>query len=154
MKREFTYKFNEGPLRSEAELAEDWNVGNCRRAVQYYIWENRGTFLKPEQVLCPAGYYETGAFVAIHLNDFTFETLEDGDVIYAEAIRNKRDEPIKRSEQTFSSQDEYIIALHTALFTGETGKEIWHATAVEGKSCYWPKEKFLQYYRPIAAKRI
>jgi len=154
MEKEFIYKFNEGPLGSEAELAGDWSIGNCRRAVQYYTWKNRKKFLKPEQVLCPAGYYETGIFVASGPTDFTFETLEKGDIIYAEAIRNKHGEKVDKTEKAFPTKDEYIISLHTALFTGEKDKEIWHATAVEGKSCVWSKERFLAYYLPVAAKRL
>ncbi|MFA5987545.1 MAG: hypothetical protein WC797_02760 [Candidatus Paceibacterota bacterium] len=154
MEKEFVYKFNEGTLESETKLATNWDVGNCRRAVQYYIWKNRGKFLRPEQILCPVGYYETGTFITKNPNTFSFDTLHKGDIIYAEAIRNKRNEQVDKSELTFRSKDEYIISLHTALFTGEKHKEIWHATAVEGKSCFWTKEIFLQYYRPVAAKRV
>ena len=154
MRKEFSYKFDQGPLRSEADLENVWDTGNCRRSVQYYFWNKRGLFLKPEQVLCPVGYYETGSFVTGNTQDFSFDSLQEGDIIYAEAIRNKRDQLVDKSEKTFNTKDDYVIALHTALFIGEKGKEIWHATAIEGRSCDWSKEKFLHYYRPVAAKRL
>ena len=78
----------------------------------------------------------------------------DGDVIYAERIRNNQGEAVDTSERTFPSLDEYIISLHTALYTGKNNQDIWHATAIEGSSCFWSLEKFLYFYKPIAAKRL
>jgi len=154
MLRNFTYKFNEGPFNSEQELDGEWNVGNCRRAVQIYLYKLRGTFLKPEQILCPGAYKETGYFVTGDNSEFNFAELSDGDVIYAEGLKNKHGEALDKSLPTFETKDEYLISLHTALFTGEKGREIWHATAIEGSSCYWPLEKFLTYYKPVTAKRL
>lgn len=154
MIKEFTYKFDEGPFVSKEELLGDWQVGNCRRAVQLYIFGNKNVFLKPEQVLCPTAYNETGTFVITKEQKFSFGSLVDGDLIYAEKVRNKQDEEVDKSEQTFSSQDEYVISLHTALYTGEKNQEIWHATAIEGSSCFWSLERFLYFYKPIVAKRV
>ena len=152
--KNFIYKLNLGPFNSKNELDSNWQEGNCRRAVQYYIWKTKNIFLEPEKVLCPQAYNETGTFIIQKNQKFYFDYLVNGDIIYAEKIRNKKDEQIDKSEKTFSSSDEYIISLHTALYTGEKGHEIWHATAIEGASCFWPLEKFLHYYKPIAAKRI
>jgi len=154
MTKVFTYKFNEGPLNAQEELLSDWSEGNCRRAVQFYIFGKKGLFLRPEQVLCPEAYNDTGTFVINKGQKFPFESLVDGDVIYAEKIRNKQGEEVDKSELTFPSLEEYIISLHTALYTGEKDKEIWHATAIEGSSCFWSQEQFLHFYKPIAAKRI
>ncbi|MFA6094633.1 MAG: hypothetical protein WC757_01980 [Candidatus Paceibacterota bacterium] len=154
MLRHFAYKLNEGPFSSEEELLGKWYIGNCRRAVQLYLFEKKKIFLKPEEVLCPESYEKTGIFVTGKDFDFSFNSLIDGDVIYAERIRNKEGRMIDKSPQTFSTNNEYLISLHTALFTGEKGKEIWQATFVEGSSCFWSLEKFLYYYRPICAKRI
>lgn len=63
MLKNFNYKFNEGPLPSKEELLNDWNMGNCRRAVQYYIFNKKNIFLKPKEVLCPGAYNETGVFL-------------------------------------------------------------------------------------------
>jgi len=150
----FTYKFNEGPLSSIEELLSDWNVGNCRRVVQYYTYLKKKIFLKPEEVLCPDAYNETGIFVIGEGQEFSISKLIDGDIIYAEKIRNKEGELINKSLETFPTKDDYIISLHTAVFTGEKDKEIWHATAIEGSSCFWSLSKFLEYYKPIAVKRI
>lgn len=154
MTKEFTYKFNEGPLGTQEELLGDWSEGNCRRSVQLYIFGNKGIFLRPEQVLCPEAYNDTGTFVIDKGQKFHFESLMDGDVIYAERIRNKQGEEVDKSEQTFPSLEDYITSLHTALYTEKKGKEIWHATAIEGMSCFWSQEQFLHFYKPIAAKRI
>ncbi|NVN96525.1 MAG: hypothetical protein HXX18_14715 [Bacteroidetes bacterium] len=152
--KEFTYKFNEGPLSSVGELLGDWNTGNCRRVVQYYTFLKKKIFLKPEEVLCPEAYNNTGIFIINENEEFSISKLIDGDIIYAEKIRNKEGELIDKSLKTFPSKDDYIISLHTAIFTGEKNKEIWHATAIEGSSCTWSLEKFLNYYLPIAVKRI
>jgi hypothetical protein len=152
--KNFSYKFDAGPLPSKEELLGDWSIGNCRRAVQLYTLEKKGVFLEPDQVLCPQGYNETGSFVINPDQSFSFEHLLDSDIIYAEKIRNKEGLPVDKSRATFATEDDYIISLHTALFTGEKNKEIWHATAIEGASCFWSLHKFLQYYKPIAAKRI
>jgi hypothetical protein len=152
--KDFIYKFDEGPLSSKEELVGGWKTGNCRRAVQYYIFIKKNIFLNPEDVLCPKAYNETGVFVAGKDNAFSFDQLTDGDIIYAEKIRNKKEENIDKSLKTFSSNDDYIISLHTGIFTGEKGKEIWHTTVIEGSSCSWSLEKFLHFYRPVVAKRI
>ncbi len=154
MTKKFTYKFNEGPLGTQEELSGNWNEGNCRRAVQLYIFGRKDIFLKPEQVLCPEAFNDTGTFVINKGQKFSFESLVNSDVIYAEKIRNKQGEEVDKSEQTFPSLDEYIISLHTALYTGEKDREIWHATAIEGGSCFWSIEQFLHFYKPIAAKRM
>lgn len=154
MTKEFTYKFNEGPHSTREGLLGDWSEGNCRRAVQLYIFGKKKIFLKPEEVLCPAAYNETGTFVIPKDQKFSFESLVEGDIIYSEKIRNKQGEGVDKSDKTFLSLDEYIISLHTALYTGEKDREIWHATAIEGCSCFWSLEQFLHFYKPIAAKRV
>ena len=152
--KEFTYKFNEGPLSSIEELLSDWSFGNCRRVVQYYTFLKKKIFLKPEEVLCPEAYYRTGIFVIKEGQEFSTSKLLDGDIIYAEKIRDKEEKVIDKSLLTFPAKDDYIVSLHTAIFTREKNKEIWHATAIEGSSCFWPLEKFINYYRPIVVKRI
>lgn len=154
MEKIFAYKFDEGPLDSKEELLGVWNTGNCRRAVQYYIFKLKNIFLKPEEVLCPQAYYETGKFVINEGEVFVAQKLIDGDIIYAEKIRKKDGSLIDKNINSFDNKDDYIVSLHTALFTGKKDKEIWHATAVEGSSCDWSLEKFLYYYKPVAVKRI
>ncbi len=154
MTKEFAYNFNEGPFGTQEELLGDWKEGNCRRALQLYIFKKKKIFLKPEQVLCPGAYNETGSFVINKGQKFSFESLADGDIIYAEKIRDRQGEKVDKSERIFSSLDEYIISLHTALYTGEKNREVRHATSIENGSCFWSLEQFLYFYKPIAAKRI
>lgn len=152
--KNFAYKFNEGPLSSVEELLGNWSVGNCRRVVQYYTFIKRKNFLKPEEVLCPEAYNNTGIFIINEGEEFFVSKLIDGDIIYAEKIRDKEGKLVDKSSKIFSNKNDYVISLHTAIFTGEKNKEIWHATAIEGVSCFWPLEKFLNYYHPVAVKRI
>lgn len=42
--KNYTYKLNSGPFNSIQGLDSDWNEGNCRRAVQYYIWKQKNIF--------------------------------------------------------------------------------------------------------------
>ncbi len=154
MLKYFAYKFNEGPLPSKEELLGDWGAGNCRRAVQYYIFNKKNIFLKPDEVLCPKAYNETGVFITGKNEEFSFDPLLDGDIVYAEKIRDKEERTVDKSPKAFATNDDYVTALHAAIFIGEKGKEIWHATAIEGSSCFWSLENFLHFYKPIVAKRI
>ncbi|HEX8994079.1 MAG TPA: hypothetical protein VF803_02400 [Candidatus Paceibacterota bacterium] len=154
MLRQFSYERDAGPLASVEELRSGWETGNCRRAVQLYEYERREIFLNPEEVLCPEAYHSTGEFVFKKGEPIDPSQLQDGDIAYAERIRNTKEEAIDKSEDTFASEDEYVVSLHTAVYTGTPGAEIWHATFIEGGSCYWPLEKFLYFYKPVAVKRI
>ena len=154
MLKQFTYKFTEGPFRSISELLSEWKSGNCRRAVQYFLYRKKRIFLKPEQVLCPEAFYNTGTFIMDNNNKFNSILLKEGDIIYAEKIRNKEKKVVNKNKITFSNYDEYIVSLHTALYTNKKGKEIWHASLIEGKSSYWSLNKFLYYYKPVVVKRI
>ena len=152
--KSFSYKFDAGPLTTKEELRGDWHVGNCRRALQYYFYAMRGLFLLPEEVLCPEAYYKTGEFVFKKGETVDLHKLQTGDVIYAERIRAKDGSLINKSEESFPTIDEYIVALHTSIYLDEQDKEIWHATSIEGSSCQWSLTKFLEFYTPIAVKRI
>ena len=114
----------------------------------------RKIFLPPEKVLCPEAYNNTGIFIINENEELSISKLIDGDIIYAEKIRNKKGETTNKSYGTFPTKNDYIISLHTAIFTGEKDKEIWHVTAFENSSCFWSLEKFLNFYKPVAVKRI
>lgn len=152
--RDFTYRFDAGPFSSEKELLGDWDTGNCRRMLQWYFHETHRIFLHPEQILCPKAYHETGDYVFGKGQKMNFGKLCPGDIIYAERIRSKNGELVDKGEETFATPDDYIVSLHTALYVGNIGEEILHATSIEGRSCQWSLEKFLHFYRPIAVKRI
>lgn len=90
MTKEFGYRFDAGPLGSADELAGEWDEGNCRRAVQLYLFLMRGEFLEPDRVLCPEIYNRTGIFVIDMGQKFDFDRLNDGDVIFSERLKNIR----------------------------------------------------------------
>ena len=152
MLKSFTYKFNEGPFNTIKELESNWNHGNCRRAVQLYFYETNRVFLSPKQILCPESFNETGWFINKYDEDFHFKNLDEGDIIYAERIRNKNNELVNKSLATFKTRGEYLISLHTALFISD--EKIWHASSISNGSCEWSIQDFLFYYKPVAAKRL
>lgn len=155
MLKKFTYKFNEGPFITEKDLLGNWKEGNCRRALQYYFFKKHGIFLPPEKVLCPWAYKKTGKFIFREKINFDWEKLRPGDIIYAERKSSlKKGVSVEKSETSFDNRDEYLVSLHTAIFIGKSGKEIWHATSIEGKSCYWPISELVNYYLPVTVKRI
>lgn len=152
--KHFSYQFDAGPLSTEEELSGAWNTGNCRRMLQWYFYSEHGVFLTPEHILCPDAYYKTGEYLFEKGQEVSFRDLRRGDVIYAQRILSKDGNPVDKSEKTFATTDDYIVSLHTALYVGEPGKEILHATSVEGGSCQWPLERFVKFYHPVAVKRV
>lgn len=153
--RYFAYKFDKGggPL-SKKLLKEKIISGNCRLAVQDYFFSIHNLYLKPKDILLPYAYYNIGHFVTL------FDKA--GDILYAEKLRNKK---------SFKNEGERILYFHTAIFLGKLKKTIlnflpikpdikigtpviWHSSFIAGGTDIWPLEKFLYYYKPIAAKRI
>jgi len=132
-------------------MAEKIVEGNCRLAIQDYIFSVCNKYLAPEQILLPEGYLKTGRFIT---KDYLVDPslYEVGDIVYAERIRGGSLNAIERGRQTYATDDNWIISLHTAVFTGD--KQIYHATSVEGKTCVWDMDKFQRYYRIVAVKRI
>lgn len=156
MKRElpnFSYSINQGPVFIE-ELDKTFDKGNCRLAIQLYFYNLYNIRLKANETLCPESYYNLGKIVEIY-EDF-FSCLQAGDIIFAERIRGKNNQLIDRARESFDSENEWVVALHTAIYIGESNKEgqIWHATSIANSTCFWSKEEFLYYYKPVLARRI
>lgn len=156
----FEYKFDAGPL-SEAELrAGDFKQGNCRLALQDYFYQINNRYISAEDILLPRGFRQTGKQVKnFGDRDISFTELETGDVIYAEKIRDKNNNPVDKSRGTFPSEDDWLISLHSAIFFGRMDDKkpeefIWHSSAISGGTALWPVDKFFHYYKPIVAKRI
>lgn len=147
----FAHEFNAGPVETEEELRGDWKTGNCRRAVQWYVYDVKGIFLKPEQILLPQAYHLVGEFVYKE-PPVNFNALLPADIIYAERVRDSKGNSVNYGRDAFTDVETYILHLHTALYVGN--QQIWHATAIEGASCFWLLEKFLHFYEPVAVKRI
>lgn len=153
--RYFSYKFDKGcgPL-SKKLLQGKITSGNCRLAVQDYFFSVHNLYLKPKDILLPFAYHKIGYFVDL------FDKA--GDIIYAEKLRNNK---------SFKNGDEKILHFHTAIFLGKLNKTIlsflpfksniktgtsviWHSSFIAGGTDIWPLDKFLYYYKPVAAKRI
>lgn len=142
------YRFDRGPVSKEELREGNFKEGNCRLAVQRYLYEEKGLFLTPRQILDLYTDEEIGKFV-VEEGDFreqSISLLRKGDVLYAERIKNGK----KSVEQM--SREEWIKSLHSAMYIG--GGEVLHATVVTGGICVWEFERFKNYYRPIAAKRV
>jgi len=147
----FTYKFDDGPL-SLSELSKGkFTTGNCRRAIQDYLYVVFGRYLTPEQVLLPEGYLLVGVVITTS-ESLDLSKCKPGDIIYAERLKDKFNNPVNKSRKCFHTEGEWLVSLHSALFVSQ--KSIYHATAISGESCYWGIEKFQQYYKIIAIKRV
>ncbi|MBU1754839.1 hypothetical protein KKH81_00965 [Patescibacteria group bacterium] len=169
--KDFKYIYDKGagPL-SEVELAEEkFEIGNCRLAIQYFLYKTKGLFIPREEILLPKGYRDTGVFVYKE-EPIDFDTLEKGDIIYAENLRNKKGELREKKREMFETEDEWILYFHTAVYLGRLDAElreilpegdypesvplIWHSTFIEGGTCAWPLEKFEYFYKPVSIKRV
>jgi len=142
----FIYKYDAGPLTETELRLGKIEVGNCRLAVQAYLYYCHHTFLKPSQVLLPNGYFDTGEFVTKD-NIIDFRKYKIGDVIYAERLVDKDGKKVEKKDN-----EDKIVGLHSAIYIGKNN--IFHATMFEGRTCVWNVEKFVKYYKIVAVKRI
>lgn len=167
----FRYNFQKG-FATRPEIEEPITDGNCRLALQEYYAVFKNHFFSEDELLNPQGYLHTGEFIKREYGENFFDDLPNGSVVYAERIRNKNNERLDKSSAVFSSDEEYIISLHSAIFLGRLTTEllsrlpaetdphligklsIWHATAIDGYSSVWSLDKFSTYYKPVAAKRF
>ncbi len=153
----FKYDYTVGPVNSKDQITFPIRAGNCRFAIQLYFYICRGLWLTPEQTLCPALYLSTGCFIQ---KGSTIDTshLEEGDIVLAERIRNKDGQIIDRSPTKFSTEEEWIISLHSAIIKNPHSEKdkmmIWHATAIANGVCEWSLREFETHYRIVAIKRI
>jgi hypothetical protein len=148
-----------------------FDVGNCRLALQEFFLVFVGSYFTEAELLNPQGYLSTGQFLKEGVQADFFDGLPFGAVIYGEIIRNKYGEEVDRSLSAFETREDYLVRLHTAIYipalqepmlgrfprgtSGTLGEPaIWHATAIEGRSCLWTVEKFLKFYLPVAAKKF
>jgi hypothetical protein len=144
--KQFNYKFDKGPLLSKDLQKEDFKEGNCRLAIQYYFYKVHDLYLKPKLVLNPKGYEKLGKFI-VREKEFTKDSLtklKEGDIIYADRIKDKEDIEL--------SKKDWVVRLHSVIYLGNN--KIWHSNIVSKKSDYWSFDKFIKYYKPIAAKRV
>src|SRR3989344_9440934 len=111
--RTFRYEYGAGPFATKHELLGKWRTGNCRRAVQYFLYHVRGIFLAPQNILLPEAYQDTGEFIFEESQPIDFTVLETADIIYAEKI----------GRTSVPDEDSRILHLHTALWAGEPVKE-------------------------------
>lgn len=170
----FAYKYDKGagPLL-KIEFNQAIKAGNCRLAVQDYFYVVQGLYLKPDEILLPYGYKHTGVFVK-QLDKkmkLFFTDLKQGDIIYAEKLRNNKKGYIYKCKNSFSDEDEWILHFHTAIYLGNLDEKIesflpvkptypkgtpviWHSSFIAGGTAVWSVEKFCYYYQPVAAKRI
>ncbi|MEI6532681.1 MAG: hypothetical protein WCO06_02475 [Candidatus Roizmanbacteria bacterium] len=147
----FKYKFDDGPLPLRELRCHTFTTGNCRRAIQDYLYFTHNLFLQPEHVLFPNGYLNTGKFITSN-EVVDLSLYNQGDIIYAERIKDKKNNQIIRSPEQFMTQEDYLINLHTAIFIN--ADTIYHATSITGETCIWNINLFFNYYKIIAVKRV
>lgn len=149
---QFKYDYKHGPLKKNELIKNKIKSGNCRLAIQLFFFYNFNTYLAPEKILLPQAFYQTGNFVFKENEPIDFSLLKQGDIIYAEQIKNKSLKIIDKSKGKYQNFDDYLFNLHTAIYLDN--QKIYHATYIEGKSCVWSLKKFFTYYKIIAVKRL
>lgn len=147
----FIYKYNEGPLSLEELRKASYTSGNCRRAIQDYLFRVHHTYVPAENILLPHGYTSVGTFITKD-GIVDISSYQKGDIIYAEKVRNKSGKEIYRSKDCFSNETDWIISLHSAIFVNKN--TIYHATSIEGGTCTWSYKKFTQFYKIVSVKRV
>lgn len=165
---QFKYSFLAGPT-SEQELQKPLEIGNCRRAIQEYYHRVCSTYLNEDQLLCPQAYWNTGSFVAKweEKNEIQTSLLQTSDILYAS---RKKVDQAQFTIQQIEEDDQKLIKLHTAIFinnpkniveflplsTNISSEDsyVWHATSIDQIASLCPFEKFLEFYRLVAAKRL
>ncbi len=152
---DFSYAYLSGPRDSAHELNQPVTEGNCRLAIQLYYYRLHGLYIPRDDIYLPGGYKHLGNFV-FEETTIDYALLKPGDILYAQNIKNKRGESIDRSRESYTSKDEWLYHLHSALYVGFCDEQhyLWHATAVHGGTCLWTLEQFTGFYLPISAKRI
>lgn len=154
MFKAFSYRFNKGPLSKNRLREEKFKEGNCRLAIQYYFFKKHNLYLNSNEVLNPKAYKKTGTFVVEEgsFSKKSVKKLKSGDIIYAERLKNKNGVKIYKKASFFSNKNTWIISLHSAVYLGR-GK-IYHSSSISDGSSVWDIEKFYEFYKPVAAKRI
>ena len=78
--------------------------------------------------------------------------------MYAQNLRNKKEELLERGMEVYASEDEWLYHLHRAIYLGnlkgKEGQYVWHATGVAGGTALWTIEKFQHFYKPVSVKRV
>lgn len=147
---------------------------NCRSLIQDYYWDQHGQWFSRDDVEQPGLWEQTGAFLDLRDADGVAQlsSLPHETVLLAERIRDAAGQSISRGPECFPDVDHYRFQLHTALLldprrtplddvvSTEVVRRaitpgqlvILHATAVEGGTCLWGLEAFIEHYRLVAAK--
>lgn len=170
----YEYAFSSGPL-PKTEMSNTIAEGNCRLLLQLYFYNKYGKYFSKEELLNPNAYLNTGEFIKHSVEDSGkyFNKLPDDCVIYAEKITDKNGNSADFSPVAFENENDYLIRLHSAIYVNDfknlqplvspeipirgatLGKvAILHATAVQGSTTIWSVDKFLQHYKPVAAKKF
>jgi len=165
----FGYEYLHGPV-SEHILNATITKGNCRLAVQCYFNKVYGMYLGPDDIVLPEakdkGFLMENKDTNIFLNG-----LREGDIIYAEKIRNSHGKEIKTNNKKFETEEERLRNLHLGVYLGVLEREsssrfslkniddigkpvIWHSSFISKGTDLWSVEKFCNYYLPIIARRV
>jgi len=155
---QFKYSYLAGPVEAPEEIDIGVTEGNCRFALQLYYYRLYNHFLKRDEVYLPGGYKKLGKFV-FKEELIDFDLLKEGDVLYAQNLRNKKGKFLEKDIENYETKDKWLYCLHSAIYLGRVDVDsdeqyVWHATNIEGGPALWTLDRFLYYYLPISAKRI
>ena len=152
--KQFTYSYRAGPVDTKAEL-QAAQEGNCRFAIQVYFYELHNVWLAKDEIYLPGGYQSLGRFV-YQEESIAWDTVQPGDIVYAQRLRNRAGAPIDQSLSFYQqNKDEWRYHLHSAIYAGSTNGTsfIWHATSVANGTAFWTLAEF-HYYQAISIKRV
>jgi hypothetical protein len=151
----FTYAYLSGPRDMEAELVMPITEGNCRLAIQLYYYRLHQLFIPKFDIYLPGGYKKLGRFV-FEETEIDFFKLLPGDIVYAQNIKNKRNEEMSRNPEMYKTKDAWLFDLHSAIYFGffTHTHYFWHATSIVNGTTVWSLDKFTEYYKPVSVKRV
>ena len=151
----FIYSYLAGPVESEADLQRVITEGNCRFALQLYFYTIHQLFLERDKIYLPGGYHSLGTFI-FREQTIDHQVLKTGDILYAQNLRNKAGELLRRNKTDYPTKADWIYNFHSAIFIRQLDgtEHAWHATSIENGPALWTRDHFEHYYKIISVKRI
>ncbi|MFA6185388.1 MAG: hypothetical protein WCT51_02900 [Candidatus Shapirobacteria bacterium] len=151
----FKYNYLRGPVSYE-DLQTEIVEGNCRLAVQDYFYINHDLYLGRKDLILSKEM--VNGFDVIknqdNIGDF-FSRLKEGDIVYADNLRNSFGNELKPRSEKFPNEEERLLNLHLGVYLDRLNQPtIWHSSFISKGTVLWSIDEFCYYYKPFIARRI